>query len=68
MIAATISSLRVFGEVGGQSLSGREEFLLVDDVVPVKHRTCFVARQQHGDPFRDARPDQIPRGSAAAIV
>jgi Resolvase, N terminal domain len=56
------------GEVRGQSLSGREEFLLVDDVVPIEHGPRFVAGEQHGDPFRDARPNQVPCGGAAAIV
>jgi len=55
-------------EVGGQSLAGREEFLFVDDVVAIKHRPRFVARQQHGNPFRHSGPDQVPRGGAAAIV
>ena len=56
------------GEIGGQSLSGREQFLLVDDVVPIKYGPRFVTGEQHGDPFRHAGPDQVARGGTTTIV
>ena len=60
--------LGVSFQVGRQALAGREEFLLIDDVVPIKHGPRFVAGQQHGDPFGDARPNQVTRGGPSAIV
>ena len=56
------------GEVRGQSLSGCQEFLLVDDVVPIEHGPRLVAGEQHGDPLRYARADQVPCRGASTIV
>ena len=42
--------------------------MFVDDVVAVKHFSCLVAGQQHGDALRDAGPNQVPRRRAPAIV
>ena len=58
----------LLGEIRGQSLSGHQELLLIDDVVAIEHRPGLVPGEQHGDPFRDARPDQVPRGRATAIM
>ena len=51
-----------------QSLSGGQELLLVHGIVPVEHGARFVRGDQHGDPLRHARPDQVARGRASAIV
>ena len=40
----------------------------MDDVGPIEHGPRFVPGEQHGDPFRDARPDQVAGGRASAIV
>jgi hypothetical protein len=55
-------------DIGGQPLPCREQFLLVHDVVAIKHRARLMAREQHRDPLRHTRADQVARGRAPTIV
>ena len=41
-------------QIGGQLIAGREEFLLVDDVVAVEDGAGLVPGEEHGDAFGDA--------------
>jgi hypothetical protein len=53
--------------IGGQPLPGREQFLLVHDVVPIEHGPRFVSGEQHGEATRE-RPARCraPAGSGLA--
>src|ERR1017187_983703 len=53
---------------GSQPFPRREQLLFVDDVVPIEHGPRLVAGEQHGDPLRYARTDQVPRRAASTIV
>ena len=54
--------------IGGQLIPGREQFLLVDDVVAVEDGAGLVPGEEHGDAFGDAGADQVARGGAPAVV
>jgi hypothetical protein len=60
--------LRVLVEVGGESLSSRQQFLFVDNVIAVKHRARLMAGEQHRDALGDARSDEVARGGAATVM
>ena len=55
-------------QIGGQLIAGREQFLLVDDVVAVEDGAGLVPGEEHGDAFGDAGADQVAGGGAPAVV
>ena len=60
--------LRLLRQIGDQLVPGVEQFLLVDNVVAVEDGAALVPGQEHGDPFGDARADQVAGGGAATVV
>ena len=65
---ATPRRLRLSCQIGDELVPGREEFLLVDDVVAVEDGAALVPGQEHGDALGDARADQVAGGRTPAIV
>lgn len=57
-----------FLRVEFQLLRGGVEIAFVDDVVPIKNGTGFVARDEHRDSLRYSGADQIPDSGTAQVV